>query len=48
MTRLALILRLCAIVPLIELSACVTTTPSSLPDMAWVRTDGRKIADDPA
>ena len=47
MTRLALILRLCAIVPLIELSACVTTT-TGLPDMAWVRTDGRKIADDPA
>ena len=26
------------------LSACVTATP---PEMAWVRTDGRKIADDP-
>lgn len=47
MTKLALISRLCAIAPLIELSACVTTT-ASLPDMAWVRTDGRKIADDPA
>jgi hypothetical protein len=26
------------------LSACVTASP---PEMAWVRTDGRKIADDP-
>ena len=26
------------------LSACLTATP---PEMAWVRTDGRKIADDP-
>jgi hypothetical protein len=26
------------------LSACVTATP---PEMAWVRTDGRKTADDP-
>jgi hypothetical protein len=31
---------------LILLSGCVTT--STLPEMAWVRTDGRKIADDPA
>src|SRR5271166_3509271 len=46
MTRLALILRLCAIAPLMELSACVTSSTTSLPDMAWVRTDGRKIADD--
>ena len=28
------------------LSGCVTT--SAVPEMAWVRTDGRKIADDPA
>ena len=28
------------------LSGCVTT--STVPEMAWVRTDGRKIADDPA
>jgi hypothetical protein len=28
------------------LSACVTATPPP-PEMAWVRTDGRKIADDP-
>jgi hypothetical protein len=28
------------------LSGCVTT--SIVPEMAWVRTDGRKIADDPA
>jgi hypothetical protein len=28
------------------LSGCVTTY--TLPEMAWVRTDGRKIADDPA
>jgi hypothetical protein len=27
------------------LSGCVTTY--TLPEMAWVRTDGRKIADDP-
>jgi hypothetical protein len=27
------------------LSACVTATP---PEMAWVRTDGRRVADDPA
>jgi hypothetical protein len=26
---------------------CVTSKPSK-PEMAWVRTDGRKIADDPA
>jgi hypothetical protein len=29
------------------LSACVTATPP-LPEMVWVRTDGRKIADDAA
>jgi hypothetical protein len=28
------------------LSGCVTT--STVPEMAWLRTDGRKIADDPA
>jgi hypothetical protein len=28
------------------LSGCVTT--STIPEMAWVRTDGRKIADEPA
>jgi hypothetical protein len=33
-----------AIIALSLLSACVTATP---PEMAWVRTDGRKIADDP-
>ena len=36
----------CFIAGLILLSGCVTT--STLPEMAWVRTDGRKIADDPA
>ena len=36
----------CFIGGLILLSGCVTT--STLPEMAWVRTDGRKIADDPA
>ena len=30
---------------MILLSGCVTT--STLPEIAWVRTDGRKIADDP-
>jgi hypothetical protein len=35
-----------SIAGLILLSGCVTT--STLPEMAWVRTDGRKIADDPA
>jgi hypothetical protein len=30
----------------ILLSGCVTT--STIPQLAWVRTDGRKIADDPA
>ena len=36
----------CSIAGLILLSGCVTT--STVPEMAWVRTDGRKIADDPA
>ena len=35
-----------SIAALILLSGCVTT--STGPEMAWVRTDGRKIADDPA
>ena len=35
-----------SIAGLILLSGCVTT--STVPEMAWVRTDGRKIADDPA
>ena len=35
-----------SIAGLILLSGCVTT--SIVPEMAWVRTDGRKIADDPA
>ena len=39
-------LTFCYIGSLILLSGCVTT--STLPEMAWVRTDGRKIADDPA
>ena len=33
-----------SIAGLILLSGCVTT--STIPEMAWVRTDGRKIADD--
>jgi hypothetical protein len=36
----------CFIGGLILLSGCVTT--STIPEMSWVRTDGRKIADDPA
>ena len=39
-------LTFCYIGSLILLSGCVTT--STLPEMAWVRTDGRKITDDPA
>ena len=39
-------LTFCYIGSLILLSGCMTT--STLPEMAWVRTDGRKIADDPA
>jgi hypothetical protein len=38
----------CLIAGLILLSGCVTTSTSTVPEMAWVRTDGRKIADDPA
>ena len=36
----------CSIAALILLSGCVTTP--KVPQMVWVRTDGRKIADDPA
>jgi hypothetical protein len=35
-----------SIAGLILLSGCVTT--STISEMSWVRTDGRKIADDPA
>ena len=35
-----------SIAGLILLSGCVTT--STIAEMSWVRTDGRKIADDPA
>ena len=35
----------CSIAALILLSGCVTTP--RVPQMVWVRTDGRKIADDP-
>jgi len=37
---------LCALAMLNVLSGCVTT--KTAPEMAWVRTDGRRIADDPA
>jgi hypothetical protein len=37
---------LCTVVMLNMLPACVTT--KTAPEMAWVRTDGRRIADDPA
>jgi hypothetical protein len=37
---------LCTVAILNVLSGCVTTTVA--PQMAWVRTDGRKITDDPA
>jgi hypothetical protein len=36
----------CLIAKLMLLSGCVTT--STLTELAWVRTDGRKIGDDPA
>jgi hypothetical protein len=36
----------CLATNLILLSGCVTT--STIPELAWVRTDGRKIGDDPA
>ena len=43
---------LCSTAILILLSGCATTPPivttSPIAEMAWVRTDGRKIADDPA
>jgi hypothetical protein len=42
--RYAVVLRTVAILNV--LPGCVTTTPA--PEMAWVRTDGRRIADDPA
>jgi hypothetical protein len=35
----------CLTATLLFLSGCVTT--STLPELAWVRTDGRKIGDDP-
>jgi hypothetical protein len=42
---------LCSTAILILLLGCATTPPivttSTVPEMAWVRTDGRKIADDP-
>ena len=37
---------LCTVAILNVLAGCVTTNPA--PEMAWVRTDGRRIADDPA
>jgi hypothetical protein len=37
---------LCTVAILNVLPGCVTTKPA--PEMAWVRTDGRRIADDPA
>ena len=37
---------LCAVAMLNVLPGCVTTKIA--PEMAWVRTDGRRIADDPA
>jgi hypothetical protein len=37
---------LCAVALLNVLPGCVTTNVA--PEMAWVRTDGRKITDDPA
>ena len=36
----------CSVAILDVLPGCVTTKPA--PEMAWVRTDGRRIADDPA
>jgi hypothetical protein len=36
----------CLVASLILLSGCVTT--HIVPELAWVRTDGRKIGDDPA
>jgi hypothetical protein len=37
---------LCTFAILNVLPGCATTTPA--PEMAWVRTDGRRISDDPA
>jgi hypothetical protein len=37
---------LCAVAMLNVLPGCATT--KAAPEMAWVRTDGRRIADDPA
>ena len=37
---------LCTVAILNVLPGCVTTKPA--PEMAWVRTDGRRITDDPA
>jgi hypothetical protein len=37
---------LCTVAILNVLPGCVTTNPA--PEMAWVRTDGRRITDDPA
>jgi hypothetical protein len=39
---------LCTIVLLNVLPGSVTTNNAPLPEMAWVRTDGRRIADVPA
>jgi hypothetical protein len=41
------ILALCVLATLSVLFGCAMNKPST-PEMAWVRTDGRKIADDPA
>jgi hypothetical protein len=41
------LLALCMLGTLSMLFGCATNKPST-PEMAWVRTDGRKIADDPA
>jgi hypothetical protein len=38
---------LCAVAILNVLPGCVTTNNAAPPEMAWVRTDGRRIADDP-
>jgi hypothetical protein len=39
---------LCTVVILNVLPGCVTMNNAAPPEMAWVRTDGRRIADDPA
>jgi hypothetical protein len=38
---------LCTVVMLNVLPGCVTTNNAASPDMAWVRTDGRRISDVP-